>query len=84
MVTFKIMIVVYFFDIKAKIKSEYIRIKRRFYYYLNKYKTPNTYFKTKSVLVVDKKNEETFDILFKKFKDNIEVYKIYTDEIVEL
>lgn len=76
--------IVYFYDLKPKLKSEYNRIKRVFYYNLNKIKLPEFSYKTKSVLIIHEKHEKLLDSFFISFKDNIEVYKIKTEKINQI
>lgn len=75
---------VYIYDIKAKDKRTFNRVKRMFYYNLNKLYLKNSSWKTKSVLVVEPEYEELIDDFFKDFKQNIEVYKIRAKLIEEL
>lgn len=75
---------VYIYDIKAKDKRTFNRVKRMFYYNLNKLYLKNFSWKTKSVLVVEPEYEELIDDFFKDFKSNLEVYKIRAKLIEEL
>jgi len=69
--------IVYIYDIKTKTKKEFNRVKRRFYYNLNKLNLKNCVWKTKSVLITTPETEGILDVFFKEFKGNIEVYKIH-------
>lgn len=78
---------VYFYDLKMRkgrkkeTKQSYNRLKRLFYYYFNKIKLEGFVFKTKSVFFVEEKYEKVIDGFFLSFKDNLEVYKIKTEDI---
>lgn len=76
--------IVYVFDLKAKNKKMFNRIKRRFYYNLNKSKIANSPKKTKSVIIVQEGLEKEADLFFKGFEGEIIVYKIKTTEIAQL
>lgn len=76
--------VLYLYDIKAKNKREFNRVKRRFYYYFNKLNLTDTRFLTKSVLLVPATSERTFDAFFLKFRKGIEVYKVRCEGVEEL
>ncbi len=74
---------IYLYDLKTDPK-EYNKIKRRFYYYLNKSELCNCKYLTKSVLLVPEELEQHADIFFNKFIRYLEIYKIRTDNISEL
>ena len=76
--------IVYIYDIKSRTKKEFNRIKRRFYYQLNKIELKNCVWKTKSVLITPSEMEELFDRFFRKFKINVEVYKFRTKFIEDI
>ncbi len=75
--------IVYFYDLKTTAK-EYNKIKRRFYYYLNKNGLNQYFWKTKSVLVVPEDMERGVDSFFKNFKKTVLAYKIHCQTIEEL
>ena len=74
----------YIYDLKSKSKLEFNRLKRVFYYRLNRFDKAKLAFKTKSVLIVQERFEKLFDNFFKEFKGNIEVYKVRAESIEEL
>jgi hypothetical protein len=76
--------IVYIYDVKAKDKRTFNRVKRMFYYNLNKLMLKNLSWRTKSVLVIDPEYERLLDDFFQDFKSNIEVYKIRAKLIEEL
>jgi len=76
--------ILYIYDIKAKNKREFNRVKRVFYYRLNRFGLGRQAFRTKSVLIVDEKNERKFDSFFADFKGSIEGYKVYAEGIESL
>ena len=74
---------VYLYDLKATV-GDYNRLKRNFYYHLNKNNYNQYFWKTKSVLVVPDEMERVIDGFFKKFEKFVVVYKIHTNSIEEL
>lgn len=80
MVTYMLL---YIFDLVPR-KIPYNRLKRRFYYWLNKSLLSSSERKTKSVLCVSEALEEAADAFFRQWKPNIEVYKIRASDIEKL
>jgi hypothetical protein len=78
------MLILYLYDIKAKNKRAFNRIKRSFYYHLKKLALPKYAFRTKSAFVIDESSEELLDDFFKRFHGQIEVYKVFAERIEEL
>lgn len=76
--------ILYLYDLKAKNKREFNRVKRVFYYHLTKLSLPKTAFITKSTIVVNETSARLLDVFFKKFKNSLIVYKIYCESIEEL
>ena len=74
---------VYLYDLKSSVK-DYNRLKRKFYYHLNKNGYNQYFWKTKSVLVVPDEMERNLDGFFKEFEKFTIVYKIHTNSIKEL
>lgn len=75
--------IVYLYDIKSTVK-DYNKIKRRFYYHLNKNSLNQYFWKTKSVFAVPNELETTIDSFFKRFRKQVVVYKIFCESIEEL
>jgi hypothetical protein len=75
--------IVYIYDLKTTAK-DYNKVKRRFYYYLNKNGLNLYFWKTKSVLVVPEDVERKVDVFFKDFKKTVLAYKIHCQAIEEL
>ncbi|MCX6811952.1 MAG: hypothetical protein NT039_04675 [Candidatus Berkelbacteria bacterium] len=77
------MIVIYIYDLKITGKKAYNNLKRNFYYSLNKQKER---FKrrTKSVLLVEERDEKEIDKFFKQWVGFIELYKIKADSIEQV
>lgn len=73
----------YLYDIKTTLKS-YNRVKRVFYYNLNRRGLNKYYWKTKSVLVVPDNMGYAVDSFFKEYSKFLIVYKIKCREIKEL
>ncbi len=76
--------ILYIYDLKAKNKREFNRVKRVFYYHLAKLSLPKTAFITKSTIVVNETSSRLLDLFFKKFKNSITIYKICCESIEEL
>ena len=73
--------VLYLYDIKARNKREFNRVKRSFYYHLNKLGLLKTTFRTKSALLVEGEKEAVLDSFFKRFAGKVEVYKVLTESV---
>jgi hypothetical protein len=78
------MYVLYLYDIKAKNKKKFNRVKRRFYYHLNKMPLKKEYWRTKSAVSVPTSLEVAMDKFFKMFGRSVKVYKILTESIEAL
>ncbi|HLD60071.1 MAG TPA: hypothetical protein VI912_03695 [Candidatus Bilamarchaeaceae archaeon] len=74
---------VYVYDIKAKDKKDFNRVKRRFYYHFNKLDLRGV-LRTKSVLIIPLIAEKMMDAFFKQFSKKVEVYKILAESIEEI
>jgi hypothetical protein len=75
--------IVYIYDLKAEERKKYNRLKRNFYYSLNKNKE---IFKrrTKSVIIIEDKDEAKIDKFFTQWAGLVEVYKIRTNSIEQV
>ncbi len=78
------MLVLYIYDIKARNKKKFNRVKRRFYYHLNKLPLKKERWRTKSAIVVPTRMEHAMDRFFKRFGRSVEVYKVLAETIEEL
>ncbi len=78
------MYVLYLYDIKAKNKKKFNRVKRRFYYHLNKMQLKKEYWRTKSAIAVPTNFESVMDNFFKMFRRSVVVYKIIAESIESL
>lgn len=76
--------IIYCFDLKAKNKQSYNRLKRKFYYHLNKSCLASAPWKTKSVLALPNALEGAADAFFRRWRGEIEVYKIRAARVQEL
>ncbi len=79
--------IVYIYDLKFETKQKFNRLKRKFYYNLEKLGLNKDNFPTKSTIVVEDKKEEMMDMFFKDFRKTegtLEVYKFFTIYIEEL
>jgi 1-deoxy-D-xylulose 5-phosphate reductoisomerase len=77
------MIVIYIYDLKITGKKAYNNLKRNFYYSMNKQKEK---FKrrTKSVIIVEERDEKEIDKFFKQWTGFIELYKIKAEAIEQV
>lgn len=78
------MFIVYIYDLKAKDKKKFNRVKRLFYYHMAKLPLKKEFWKSKSALAVPAKMEKIMDSFFKKFQGGICVFKLNTNSIEEL
>ena len=76
--------ILYLYDIKAKNKREFNRVKRVFYYQLRKLDVAKMKSFTKSVLLVPETLERALDAFFRRFKSKVEVYKVHCEKVEEL
>ncbi len=75
------MFVLYIYDLNAKDRKSFNRVKRLFYYHLNKLPLKKEVWKTKSAFAISMDMEKTIDLFFKRFKKSIVVYKVYSESI---
>jgi hypothetical protein len=78
------MLILYIYDVKAKDKKSFNRVKRLFYYHLNRLPIKKELWKTKSALAVQPKLEKIMDTFFKRFGNSVIVYKSYSETIERL
>jgi hypothetical protein len=74
---------VYIYDLKSTVR-DYNRLKRNFYYHLNKQGLHQYFSNTKSVLVAPDEAGPSIDSFFHGFRKSVVVYKIHTDSIEEV
>lgn len=79
-----IMQILYIYDIKAKNRKKFNRVKRLFYYHLNRLGLEKELWKSKSAFSIPPKMENILDRLFRRFGSSIVVYKILAESIEEL
>jgi hypothetical protein len=78
------MFIVYVYDLNAKNKKSFNRVKRLFYYHINKLPLRKELWKTKSALAVQPRMEKVMDGFFKRFGKSVVVYKMLVEKIEEL
>jgi hypothetical protein len=78
------MLVVYVYDLDARDRKSFNRVKRLFYYHMNRLPLKKELWKTKSALAVQPRMEKRMDSFFKRFKKSVTVYKILAEKIEEL
>ena len=67
--------ILYLYDIKAKNRKEFNRVKRLFYYHLKKLDSSKIKFITKSVILAPSSIEKLLDSFFARFKKSVVVFK---------
>ena len=76
--------ILYCFDLKPGKPQDYNRLKRRFYYHLNRSVLAGAQWRTKSVLSVPAGLEHRADSFFRRWRGSIEVYKIRATSVREI
>jgi hypothetical protein len=76
--------VLYIYDLNAKDKKKFNRVKRLFYYHLNRLPLKKELWKTKSAIAVKPKMEKMMDTFFKRFSKNTIVYKALCESIEQM
>jgi len=74
----------YLYDVKAKNKKQFNRVKRRFYYRLNQMLPDRETWRTKSAILVPGKSVRMLDAFFRSFRGSVVVYKASVRSIEEL
>ena len=74
----------YLYDVHAKEKKSFNRVKRRFYYRLNMIVPDKELWRTKSAILVSAKYTRGLDSFFKDFKGLVTVYKASVRSLEEL
>jgi hypothetical protein len=77
-------LILYLYDIKARDKRKFNRVKRRFYYHLNKLPLKKDGWKTKSAISVPTRQEKMMDVFFRRFGRSVVVYKVLAETIEQL
>lgn len=77
------MVIIYIYDLKIKGKNAYNNLKRNFYYSMNKLREK---FKrrTKSVIIVEERDEKEMDKFFLQWTGFIELYKIKAESMEQM
>lgn len=75
------MLILYIYDIKAKDKKKFNRVKRLFYYHLGRLPIDKELWKSKSAIAVRPKMEKMMDSHFRRFGDSVEAYKVVAESI---
>jgi hypothetical protein len=76
--------ILYIYDLKARNRKSFNRVKRLFYYHMGKLPLKKELWKTKSAIAVPPRMEKTMDSFFRRFRKSITVYKCHADSIEEL
>jgi hypothetical protein len=74
-------LLVYVYDLNAKDKRKFSRVKRLFYYHMNRLPLKKELWKTKSALAVQPRMEKMMDSFFRRFGKSVVVYKMHAREI---
>jgi hypothetical protein len=59
-------------------------IKRRFYYQLRQKKLSNSFFRSKSVILVTDDKESELDLFFSQFKDDLRLFKSHLEALEQV
>lgn len=78
------MYILYIYDLNAKDKKKFNRVKRRFYYHLNQLPLKKELWKTKSAFAVTTRMEKPLDAFFRRFSKDVVVYKSLCEKIERL
>jgi len=78
------MLLLYLYDIIAKDKRKFNRIKRLFYYHMGKLPLRKELWKTKSAVAVEPRMEKAMDAFFRRFGKAVVVYKVAAVTIEKL
>jgi len=76
-------ITIYIYDLKAKNKRKFNRVKRLFYYHLNNLPIRKEAWKTKSTIAVQPSMEKMMDAFFRRFGRSVIVFKVNAFSIEE-
>ncbi len=74
----------YLYDVEAKDKKKFNRVKRRFYYRLNQLFPKRDAWRTKSAILVHGKHTKAIDEFFRSYKGSVVVYKAVVDSVEEI
>jgi hypothetical protein len=78
------MYVLYIYDLDAKDKKRFNRVKRLFYYHLGRLPVRKELWKTKSAFTVPLRMEKMMDSFFRRFSKSLVVYKTTVESIEQL
>lgn len=76
--------IIYCFDILCKEEKRFNSVKRRFYYQLRQKKLNNSFFRSKSVLLVNDEKESEIDLFFSQFKDDLRLFKSHLEALEQV
>ncbi len=75
------MLIIYIYDLVAKDRKRFNRVKRLFYYHLSKLPLRKEVWKTKSAIAVQPSMEKNLDRFFKRFGKSVVVYKALAESV---
>ncbi len=78
------MLVIYIYDLVARDRKRFNRVKRLFYYHLSKIPLKKEVWKTKSAIAVQPGMEKTLDGFFRRFGKSVVVYKALAESVEQL
>ncbi len=78
------MLVIYIYDLVARDRKKFNRVKRLFYYHLSKIPLRKEVWKTKSAIAVQPQMEKTLDSFFRRFGKSVVVYKALAGSVEQL
>jgi hypothetical protein len=74
----------YLYDVSARNKKEFNRVKRRFYYRLNQLFPKKDVWRTKSAILVQGRHTRVLDDFFRSFRGFVVAYKASVNFVEEL
>ena len=79
--------IIYIYDLKFETRKKFNKVKRKFYYNLEKLNLTKENFLLKSTIIVPDNRERIMDIFFRDFKkkeSSLVVFKVFTTHVEEL
>ena len=76
--------IIYCFDILCKENKRFNTVKRRFYYQLRKKKLSSSFFRSKSVLLVEDSRESELDLFFSQYKEDLRLFKSRLESLEQI
>ncbi len=78
------MLIIYIYDLVARDRKRFNRVKRLFYYHLGRLPLKKEVWKTKSAIAVQPAMETSLDAFFRRFGKSVVVYKAIAESVERL